>query len=410
MPKALFINYLGEGHVNPSLGLVKELIARGEEIVYYSSNPYEEKIKKTGAEFRPISAKAQSMLERFFTYYISSMINVGNFSRRMPIRLEMMEWITDGVLEETKSESYDYIIYDAQSMVGKWIADIKKLPSISTGTIFASNLNSNFFQKIRKQRGPEFQKVFQEIKAEMKVLKSRLEQKYSISIADFPQMMISGADLNIIFTSRYFQPDSELFGDNYLFVGPSITDREDKGDFPFEKLKDSPVVYMALGTLVNNRPDLYKICMESLQELDVKVVLSIGKRLSTSSLGTIPDNFIVRNYVPQLDVLRHSDVFITHCGMNSTSEGLYFNTPLVMLPMMNDQPIVADQVKELGAGIILDHQTLDPKDLRDSVQEVLNNPIYKQNSEKISRSFREAGGYIKAADELLRWVSQHQKS
>jgi UDP:flavonoid glycosyltransferase YjiC (YdhE family) len=77
-----------------------------------------------------------------------------------------------------------------------------------------------------------------------------------------------------------------------------------------------------------------------------------------------------------------------------------------MLPLVNDQPIVASRVKDLGAGVILDHQTLDAAKLRNAVVEVLNNPIYKQNSQKISKSFREAGGYIKAADELLKWVNQ----
>jgi MGT family glycosyltransferase len=332
--------------------------------------------------------------------------NMSHFAKRMPKMIEMMEWITDEILEEIQSESYDYIIYDAQGLPGKWIADIKKLPSVSTWTIFASNRNSNFFQKVMKQRGPEFQKALEEIKGEMHAIKTRLEQKYSLSMADFPQAMLCEADLNIVFTSRYFQPDSELFGENYLFVGPSIADRQDQGDFPIDELKDGPVVYMALGTIVNNRPDLYKICIEALKDLDVKVVLSIGKQLSVSALGTIPDNFIVRNYVPQLDVLRYSDAFITHCGMNSTSEALYFGNPLVMLPLVNDQPIVASRVKELGAGVVLDHQTLDAPKLRKAVVEVLNNPVYKRNSQKISKSFREAGGYIKAAEELLKRVNQ----
>jgi MGT family glycosyltransferase len=406
MSKALFINYLGEGHINPSIGLVRELIARGEEIIYYTSDQYKEKIEKTGAKVRPVSEKAQSFMREFLTKNFGNMGNMSYFAKRMPKMIEMMEWITDGILEEIQSESYDYIIYDAQGLPGKWIADIKKLPSISIWTIFAANRNSNFFQKVMKQRGPEFQKAMEEMKEEMKALKTRLEQKYSISIADFPQAMLCEADFNIVFTSRYFQPDSELFGENYLFVGPSIADRQDLGDFPIDELKDGQVVYMALGTIVNNRPDLYKICLEALKDLDVKVVLSIGKQLSVSDLGPIPDNFIVRNYVPQLDVLRHSDAFITHCGMNSTSEGLYFSNSLVMLPLVNDQPIVASRVKDLGAGVILDHQTLDAAKLRNAVVEVLNNPIYKQNSQKISKSFREAGGYIKAADELLKWVNQ----
>ena len=88
--------------------------------------------------------------------------------------------------------------------------------------------------------------------------------------------------------------------------------------------------------------------------------------------------------------------------MNSTSESLYFEVPLVMLPMTNDQPIVAQRVKELGAGVILDIQQLTVENLKQAVSEVFQNPIYKENAKKISRSFRDAGGYVKAADEVFK--------
>lgn len=35
MAKALFVTVSGEGHINPTLPLVSDLVARGEHIVYY---------------------------------------------------------------------------------------------------------------------------------------------------------------------------------------------------------------------------------------------------------------------------------------------------------------------------------------------------------------------------------------
>lgn len=72
----------------------------------------------------------------------------------------------------------------------------------------------------------------------------------------------------------------------------------------------------------------------------------------------IPPNFIVLPYVAQLHMLQHTDVFITHAGMNSTSEALYYNVPLVMIPLTSDQPLVANRVQELGAGITLNKLNL----------------------------------------------------
>ncbi|WP_028776569.1 macrolide family glycosyltransferase [Shimazuella kribbensis] len=404
MSKVLFINYLGEGHINPSIGLVHELIQRGEEVVYYTRDPYIEKIAKTGAEVRSISQKA----EQFIQESLQQLVHLDPKERlakgNIPFNMDIMEWIVDDILIDIKLESYDYILYDSMTFPGKWIADIKKLPCVPVWTTFASNEKSNMFLHIMQQWSQEMQHALEKMRAETTKLRNRLEQKYQIAIPDFFHSFSSNTDFHLVFTSRLFQMDEQHFGDHYHFVGPSIMDRQDKlENFPFVK-DGKPIVYMALGTIANNRPDLYRSCIEAFQDQDVKVIMSIGNQVPMSELGPIPANVFVYPYVPQLQVLNISDVFITHCGMNSTNEGLYFGNPLVMLPLMNDQPIVAQRVKNLGAGLILDHEKVDATMLREAVLEVLNNPVYKENSLKISHSFREAGGYIKAADELIKKV------
>ncbi|MCH5585194.1 glycosyl transferase [Shimazuella sp. AN120528] len=399
--KVLVVNYLGEGHVNPSIGLIKELVQRGEQVTYYTSDLYKEKLQQTGAEFRPISMKAQALMKELvanFQDHKNKSPVIGNMDKMM----QSMEWITDEILADIQNEVYDYVIFDAQSFPGKWVADIKKLPSYALWSTFASSEKTSFFKKVMEKWSPEMKEQFLAKQQEMEQITKRLEQKYGVPIPSFLTGMVVDAELHIIFTSRLFQPESEHYNENYVFVGPSVTDRPEQLDFPIEEIQNRRVVYMALGTIVNKRVDLYQMCIEALKDLDVKVVLSIGNYLSPDDIGSIPDNFIVRNYVPQLEVLNHSDVFITHCGMNSTNEGLYFGNALVMLPLVNDQPVVAERVEKLGAGLLLDPQNLDADTLRKSVLEALNNPVYKENSLKISRSFQKAGGYVKAVDELLK--------
>ena len=81
--------------------------------------------------------------------------------------------------------------------------------------------------------------------------------------------------------------------------------------------------------------------------------MSVGEDTDIESLGKIPDNFIVKKHIDQISVLEISDVFITHCGMNSTSEGLYYGIPLILFPQTTEQKGVASRVKELGAGKFL---------------------------------------------------------
>ncbi len=126
--------------------------------------------------------------------------------------------------------------------------------------------------------------------------------------------------------------------------------------------------------------------------------MSIGKRTDIKDLGEIPSNFRVYNYVPQLEVLKSVDLFITHGGMNSSSEGLYNGIPLIVVPQFGDQPIVANRVAELEAGIALvGAENLTPSAIKCAVDKVLSSNLYKENAEKIGHSLREAGGYKEAA-------------
>ncbi|TPG87914.1 glycosyl transferase [Brevibacillus laterosporus] len=404
MARALYISMLGEGHVNPTLGLVSDLVKRGEQIVYYSSNKFQEKIEKTGATFRPINQEAQRKLQE------SSHLLNSQPEEYLLQFLSALEMITDSVLDEISKETYDYILYDAQSLTGQWVAHQCRLLSIATWTTFAFSQDPQVNMELtgtsdmkRKQERLAMIQAFLRLE-EIKKRKKHLENKYEVPLPGNFLLSPGSGDLNIVFTSSYFQRNSQNFKDNYIFVGPSITESSNLGDFPIDALKEKRVIFISMGTIVSKQSDLYQKCFEALKDLDVKVVLSIGRELTVEQLRDVPDNFIVRNYVPQLDVLRQTDVFISHCGMNSTSESLYFEVPLVMLPMINDQPMVAHRVKELGAGTMLNIQQLSCEDLKQAVNEVLQNPVYKEKAKIISQSFRDAGGYDKASDEVLKFT------
>lgn len=92
--------------------------------------------------------------------------------------------------------------------------------------------------------------------------------------------------------------------------------------------------------------------------------------------------------------------------MNSSSEALYYGVPLVVIPISGDQPLVAKRVTELGAGVHLDKTSLTPEILREETEAVLYRKEFKENSCKIRNSFRMAGGYKKAVDEILHVLSK----
>ena len=62
------------------------------------------------------------------------------------------------------------------------------------------------------------------------------------------------------------------------------------------------------------------------------MVVATGEWVEPEALGPVPDNVILRPWVPQLEMLARADVFGTHGGMNSTMEALASAVPLVVVP------------------------------------------------------------------------------
>lgn len=146
--------------------------------------------------------------------------------------------------------------------------------------------------------------------------------------------------------------------------------------------------------------------MKAFENSEHTIVMSIGNKTNISDLGEIPKNFIVKNYVPQTKLLAYTKLFITHGGMNSTHEGLYNGIPLIVIPQSADQPVIAKQVENLGAGIKLSMKELTVEQLRESVELVLNNPSYKEVAWNLKESFLKSGGYQEAADEIFTFIGQ----
>ena len=144
---------------------------------------------------------------------------------------------------------------------------------------------------------------------------------------------------------------------------------------------------LSLGTVNNNNKDFYQDCFNALKDEKIRVIMSVGEDIDFKKLGEIPNNFIVKKHVDQIAVLEVTDVFITHCGMNSVSEALYFGIPLVLFPQTTEQKGVANRVKELGAGKFLE-KTINSENIKNTIFEVLKDENISENAKKISSSFK----------------------
>jgi MGT family glycosyltransferase len=385
----LMINFPGEGHINPTLGIVKALINRGDSVHYVTTEEFKERIEGLGANtyLHPNHLKGRTPQNTSIHEFLQ-------------IHLKLSFDILTIVQELARSISFDYVYHDTFG-AGLLVKDYLNIPSVSSSSSFVIP-QEQFLEIIKKSTSSSDSSS--EVEKENQVLTERIENCFGVKIKNPFQFLLNAASLNIVYTSREFQPDGEYINDSYIFIGPSITKRIQPHDFPIEEIRDEKVLYISMGTLLLGGEAFFKTCVEAFKDFKGKVVLSVGNNTNISELGPFPRNFIVRNYVPQLEVLQYTDVFITHGGMNSTSEGLYYEVPLVVVPQANDQPMIANRVEELQVGYKIDPHEVSVKKLQEAVQHILSTPSYRENAKMISKSFKESSREkkaLKAIDEYL---------
>lgn len=140
----------------------------------------------------------------------------------------------------------------------------------------------------------------------------------------------------------------ETFSNCYAFVESSIQKMKAQS-----KVNQKPFIYISLGTVLNDN----KKCIKAFQDEQYNVIISVGKTVNISQLGKIPPSIQIYPSVNQIKILSQTDVFLTHCGMNSVNEALYYGVPMVLFPQHSEENAVAIIVERVGAGLRLKHPT-----------------------------------------------------
>ncbi|WP_050182759.1 macrolide family glycosyltransferase [Domibacillus robiginosus] len=389
MSTFVFFSIPAYGHTNPTLPVISELVNRGHEVWYYSFLEFQEKIEKAGAKFVSCDEFLPLISDKELNRKVGK-----DFASLIEMVAETTIALDEKVCTELREFQPDCIVSDSLCFWGKLFARKLETPYICSTTTFAFNQHTARLMK------PSVKEFFRIIIGMPRINKKiQLLRDYGYQVESFVSIIQNDNETNtIVYTTKEFQPLAETFSDRYAFIGPSIRHSPKR---PIDK-KNKKVIYISLGTVLNQNKHFYQNCIRAFADSPYKVVMSIGEKTKAASLGCIPDNFTVKSYVDQVSILREADVFITHCGMNSVNESLYCGVPMVLYPLHSEERVVADRVVELKAGIKL--QRNKPKNLQKAVVELLADPIYLENAQKLSENFRNAGGAAEAADAILEKV------
>ncbi len=382
MKKIFFFSIPAHGHTNPMVSVAEELVKRGNVVRFYSFDQFKEKIEKTGAEFISCDSFSQRLKkeeEQRLKEVSTTEMTMQDIQGTINI---------DAFLDkEYQTHQPDVVYVDSVCFWGKLSAWKHGVPVVVSTSTFAFNQLSVQYMSYSSRELRDMIFGLPKISKELKKLKP-----YGYHVKSALSLVQSDNNTDsVVYTSREFQPYGESFSKHYAFVGPSVS----SSVIPNKK-KERPLIYIALGTVIHDRPDFYKRCMEALCDLDAEVILACGTSTDIASLGTIPKNVQVFPYVDQIEVLSKADVFLSHCGMNSVSESLYMATPLILYPQTSEQKAVARRVVEKNAGKLLQDDSV--QGIRSAVLELLNNPIYQESAKACCDDLRSCSGSAGAAE------------
>lgn len=382
MKKIFFFSIPSHGHTNPMLSVAKELIGKGNSVRFYSFDEFKEKIENTGAEFVSCNNFLNELNEQEEKRLKE--VSVTEMTLQDIRGTIKMDAFLD---EEFNKFKPDVVFTDSVCFWGKLNAWKHNVPMVVSTTTFAFNQMSSKYMKHSFKEIIDMVMGIPKIAKELKTLES-----YGYYVKNPLSIVQSDNDTDsVVYTSFNFQPCAESFSEHYAFVGPSISE-----DIQPDKNNKRPLVYISLGTVINDRPDFYRKCIKALGNKELDVVISCGRTLNIETIGVLPDNIQVFPYVNQLEILSRADVFISHCGMNSISESLYMATPVILYPQTAEQKAVARRTKEIGAGIELKKDSAEG--IYTAVFEILNNNKYKKQAKICSEDFRNCTGAKGAAE------------
>lgn len=373
------------GHVNPTLGLGKELIRRGHALAWISLDPGLAARLPEGGELLLIAPEQPSGMEPETDSYlnrINSKIVYGIESIKFlyeDVLIPLNRYMYPGILAYLKTQAPDVVISDQQLFAGAMAARMCDIPFAVSVTAPASIKVMEDLPRIREW---ELGKIM--------ALQKELQ-------VDGEKPLDSSPNLNLVFTSRPFFGDMDL-PPHYKFVGPALSVRKVDTPFDWDKFhthKDRPRILVSIGTTfdLKFKTHFFSKVTEAFWGSHYTVILVADPQLFES----IPENFMVYPSIPQLEILPFLDAVVCHGGNNTVCESLSFGLPMVVIPIAYDQSHMAGRVVEVGAGVRLNFNRFKPAQLRQAVADLLADASYARRAKEMGESFRQAGGGAQAS-------------
>jgi UDP:flavonoid glycosyltransferase YjiC (YdhE family) len=370
------------GHVNPTTAVGAELAARGHHVAWAGYPAMLRPLLPDGARvFGVISdaldTRQRTERERWLALRGAAALKFFWEDFVIPLSREMLPGVEAAVTEFAP----DVVVADQQALAGA-------VAALRAGVAWATSATTP---------GELLDPLASLPKVDQWVRDQMTDFQRVSGLADPVDLRFSD-QLVLAFTTSALMGDVSGFGDAYAFVGPALSARPDRGSFLWEWLDPGRKhLLVSLGTLNAAAGErFFAAAVEALAGLDEELqAVIVGPERSGA-----PPHLLFTDHVPQLALLPHMSAVVCHGGHNTVCEALAHGLPLVVAPIKDDQPLIAQQVADAGAGLRVRFGRLRAAELGDAVRAVLDDPGYAAAARRIRDSFAAAGGAVAAADRL----------
>jgi MGT family glycosyltransferase len=384
MSRFLFVVPPFAGHILPTVAVGDHLRDRGHTVAWAGHPTTLDLLLPSAAQIVPIPAEFGDQTLTQMRSRSLGLRGVAAFrflweELLIPLAVSMVP----GVITAVDDFHPDVLIVDQQAPAGALVARQRGLPWATSAT--TSGELTNHFSTMPKlgtwarQCLIDFQHRFAE--------NDPIDLRFSDHLV-------------LAFTTTALLGANSEFPSHYKFVGPSIGTRARVPDFTWNWLDSAREhVLISLGTLNQDAGQrFFATAVTALSPLAnrLQAIIIAPPQL----VGPVPPHIVARESIPQLDLLPHLQAVICHGGHNTVCETLAHGLPLVIAPIRDDQPIVANQVIQAGAGIRVRFGRVSAGELRNAITAVLDDRAYQAAAQRIQSSFIAAGGAAAAADHL----------
>ena len=424
----------GTGHINPVLGLVQELCKQPNiECIFYGNEEHKDLISRTGAKFRLYANRNYAnMLKSMNSNKNASLINL------LEAMIDGAYEILPQLIKDYEQDKPDLIIYDCVFLSARYLyVDLKRRGIDVKMVEFFPNfaINKSIMESV-----PEMNLFPKDFNTALKIAhlftnQIHLSWNFNLPIYNAIKFLFEKREYTqMVAVFPELQPRVEEFGENFKFVGQCVAEdvRNDELEKD-EELKSillnfdsnkSKLILVSIGTVFNYNTFIFEEIIKAIREFDkpnrrlnssqLLVIISLGDlsfktlndKISSGEL-ILPENVILRPKVPQLEILKRADLFLTHCGMNSTTETIKYGVPIIGIPIQGDQPLVARRVcDELSAGIRLDMSNLKSDEIADAIDKVLSDEKYAKNMKDLSLASAKYNGILEGTKIILDILAQ----